>query len=241
MATPSPPAWKSGCVRDALRRLMRWPPAMAIRFGSLRRLAPVSRLFGFDRGLPIDRFYIERFLAAHATDIRGVALEVGDDRYVRRFGGDRVTRVHVTRIEPDPDRTILRADFEHADSLPPDTFDCIVLTQTLQFIFDVRAAVRTLHRALKPGGVVLATVPGISQISRFDMDRWGEHWRFTTLSARRIFEEAFDPSNVAVEAAGNVLAATAFLQGLAADELRREELNHVDDDYQLLITIRGAK
>jgi len=38
-----------------------------------------------------------------------------------------------------------------------------------------------------------------------------------------------------------VLAATAFLNGLATEELRKEELDHYDPHYQLLITIRARK
>jgi hypothetical protein len=106
----------------------------------------------------------------------------------------------------------------------------------------VHSAVRTLHRILRPGGVVLATVPGISQIVRYDMDRWGDYWRFTSLSARRLFEEAgFSKSDTIVEAHGNVLVATAFLQGLSTRDLQTEELNHQDPDYEVLITVRAVK
>ena len=94
-------------------------------------------------------------------------------------------------------------------------------------IYDLRAAARQLYRALKPGGVLLATVPGISQISRYDMERWGDYWRFTSLSARRLIEEA-GSMEVTVRTYGNVLSAIAFLHGLAADELREKELNYSD-------------
>jgi hypothetical protein len=99
----------------------------------------------------------------------------------------------------------------------------------------------TLHRALKPGGVLLATFPGISQISRYDMERWGEYWRFTTRSACKIFEEHFSAANVSVEAYGNVLAANAFLQGLALEDVRQKELDYFDPNYEVLITVRARK
>jgi SAM-dependent methyltransferase len=132
------------------------------------------------------------------------------------------------------------ADLSRGEGLPSEAFDCIILTQTLQMIYDLRTPLRLLWDALKPGGVLLATVPGISQISRFDMDRWGDYWRFTTLSARRLVEEA-GPLDVTVKAYGNVLAAVAFLHGLAAEELREDELNWPDPDYELLIAIRAVK
>ncbi len=218
------------------------PPPGRVRFGSLRRVTPLSRAFGKDRGgLPIDRYYIERFLAVHAADIRGRVLEIGTDSYTRRFGGDRVARSDVLDVlEGNPKATIV-ADLTRADHVPSDTFDCIVLTQTLQFIYDVRTALRTLHRILKPGGVLLATAGGISQISRWDAERWGHYWNFTTGSARRLLEEAFPSGTIDVGAHGNVLAAVAFLHGMATHELRRDELDYRDPDYELVVTMRAIK
>jgi glycosyltransferase involved in cell wall biosynthesis len=218
------------------------PAARRVRFGSLRRLAPVSRQFGWDRGgLPVDRYYIERFLERHAADISGRVLEARDDAYTRRFGGANVTQADVLHpVAGNPKATIV-ADLTCADQIPGDSFDCIVLTQVLPFIPDVAAAVRTLHRILRPGGVALVTVPGISQIVRYDMDRWGDYWRFTSLSARRLFEAAFTAGEVQVEAHGNVLVATAFLQGLTTRDLRTDELGYRDPDYEVLITVRAVK
>lgn len=105
----------------------------------------------------------------------------------------------------------------------------------------MRAALRTVARILKPDGVALVVVPGISQIARYDMDTWGEYWRFTSLSARLLFEEVFRPEDVTVSTYGNVLSATASLQGLISTELRREELDSYDRDYQVLIGIRAVK
>jgi glycosyltransferase involved in cell wall biosynthesis/SAM-dependent methyltransferase len=218
------------------------PAARPVRFGSLRRLAPVSRKFGWDRGgLPVDRYYIERFLARHAADVAGHALEVRDDAYIRKFGGARVTRTDVLHPTAGNEKATIIADLTSADHVPSNTFDCIVLTQVLPFIPDVQAAVHTLHRILRPGGVVLATVPGISQIVRYDMDRWGDYWRFTSLSVRRLFECGFPEGEVAIETYGNVLAATAFLQGLSSRDLRPEELDYHDPDYEVVITIRAVK
>ena len=73
----------------------RVPAVGRVRFGDLHRLTPISQCFGFDRGLPVDRYYIERFLARHASEIVGRVLEIGDDTYTRRFGGSRVSRSDV--------------------------------------------------------------------------------------------------------------------------------------------------
>jgi SAM-dependent methyltransferase len=223
------------------QRLSHWPPVGKVDFGDLRRLSPVSEKFGLDRGLCIDRYYIEEFLTRFAIDIRGHVLEVGDDRYTKKFGANRVTRSDVVHVEEGQPNATLVADLSRDRALAPDRFDCIICTQTLQFIYDVPAALRCLYRILKPGGIVLATFAGISQVSRFDMDRWGDYWRFTTLSTRRVFDEVFPPENIQINAYGNVLASVAFLHGLAAEEFTKEELDYHDPDYQLLITVRAVK
>jgi SAM-dependent methyltransferase len=141
--------------------------------------------------------------------------------------------------EGNPEATFV-ADLADAPHLPADAFDCVVLTQTLQLVYELRAAVATLYRILKPGGVLLLTVPGVSQISQ---DPWREswHWGFTSLAIRRLLEEAFPATLVDVEAHGNVLAATAFLQGIAVEELEPAELDHHDAQYEMLITARAVK
>jgi len=223
------------------QRLRRWPPVGMVEFGSLRRLTPVSQSFGLDRGLCIDRYYIEHFLGQHSGDIKGEVLEIGDDIYTTRFGGEQVTGSDVLHVTEDNAKATIVADLTHAEQIPSDAYDCIVLTQTLQFIYDVRKVVETLYRILKPNGVLLVTCSGINRISRYDMDRWGEYWRLTTLSASRLLEEFFPPSNVTVQGYGNVLAAVAFLHGLAASELRQEELDYCDPDYDILIGVRAVK
>jgi SAM-dependent methyltransferase len=213
----------------------------ALSFGDLRRLTPVSEVFGFDRGTPLRRFLIEQFLQEHAADIQGCVLEVGDDSYTTRYGGQRVLKSEVLHVtQGNPQATIV-ADLTCADFIPADFFDCIILTQTLQCIWDIDAAVRTVYRILKPGGVILSSLPGISQASRHDMDRWGDYWRFTTQSAQRLFAGIFPPGNLEITAYGNVLVASAALYGLAVEDLRPEELDYYDPDYQVLITVRAYK
>ena len=158
-----------------------------------------------------------------------------------RFGGDRVVRSDVLHYSSgNPNATII-ADLTQADNIPSNSFDCIILTQTLQFIYRFGAAIDTLHRILKPGGVLLITSHGISQISRSDMNNWGEYWRFTSLSLRKAFGEVFPDSHITIKAYGNVLAATGFLHGLTAGEFRKEELDYQDPDYEMIIGGRIVK
>jgi SAM-dependent methyltransferase len=218
------------------------PPPGLVRFGDLRRMSPISREWGADRGGAVDRYYIDGFLDLNRSDIRGRVMEVGEDVYTRRFGGDAVTRSDVLEYPAGscPGATLV-ADLAAADDLPADAFDCVIVTQILQFVYDVRAAVRTLHHVLKPGGVALVTVPGISHINRHDPYSGLWCWNLTGLSMRRMFSEHFPAGAVEVETHGNVLAATAFLYGLGLPEVEASELDRRDPDYELLITVRATK
>jgi SAM-dependent methyltransferase len=143
-------------------------------------------------------------------------------------------------VSPGNPLATIVGDLQDAPQIPEDQFDCVVFTQTLHLIYDMPAAMRTLHRILRPGGVLLMTVPGISQI---DEDEWGGtwYWSLTALSARRLTCDAFPGGEIEVEAHGNVLAATAFLHGLATSEVADTELDHRDPHYPVVITVRAVK
>jgi glycosyltransferase involved in cell wall biosynthesis len=224
--------------RPVRGRVRRGAPALGrVRWGDLRRLQPIGADFGFERGTPVDRRYIEGFLERCADDVHGRVLEVAHATYTRRFGGAAVTASEVIHLSRDnPDATIV-GDLTDAAHIPDASFDCVLATETLHLIYDTAAAVRTLHRILRPGGVLLATFPGMSQID--DSDTWC--WSFTTLSARRLFAEIFGEANVEVEARGNVLAATVLLHGIAAEELTPEEIDHPDPRYPMSIHVRAVR
>ena len=217
------------------------PAVGRVRFGDLARTTPIDGDFGFGRGSPVDRFYIESFLDRNRNDIAGRVLEIEDATYSLRFGAERVTRQDVLHIRAGNPHATIVGDVTAADVLPRDSFDCIVLTQTLQFVYDLRAAVAQFHAALKPGGVILVTLPGISQIDR--ASGWGGtwYWTFSSASASRLFAEVFDVGSVSVESHGNVFAALSFLHGLASEELPPSKLLVEDPLYPVIVTLRARK
>jgi hypothetical protein len=231
-------------IRDSSSRATLQPVARQVEpvhWGNMRRLAPFSRIFAIDRGQCIDRWYIESFLKAHCADVKGRVLEIAGREYTAKFGGDRVLQSDVLHaVAGNPDATLV-GDLQTGTGIPDSAFNCMILTQTLPFIFDLKGTIETIHRSLQPGGVALLTFPGISQISRYDMDRWGDYWRFTDASARRLFADLFGTENVTVVTFGNVLTACAFLQGLASHELNVDELCHCDKDYQVTIGVRVVR
>ena len=215
-------------------------PAESWDWGDLRGPHPISRVFGYDRGLPIDRYYIERFLEMHRQDITGRTLEIGDDEYTRRYGDIRTTQRDVLHVHGRNPAATIVGDLAHAFHIPDETFDCIVVTQTLHLIYDIGGAITTLRRTLRAGGVVLATFPGISQLSH---DEWSGTWSWALSSqlARGLFATRFGERNVSVEVRGNLLAAAAFLQGLATAELTSAQLDADGRGCELLVGVRAVK
>ena len=215
-------------------------PFGAVRFGDLRRLSPISTNFGFDRGTPIDRYYVERFLRQYASDIHGRVLEAADNTYTTRFGGDAVTVSDILHLDASNPRATIVGDLARHDVLPEASFDCIILTDVLHYVFDMRAGVASLYRALKPGGVLLLAMPGVSAL---DYGDWGSAvvWSLSAAAARRLFEERFNADGMVVEAHGNVFAAMAFLQGLAMEEVAHEELDAHDPRYPIVVAVRAVK
>jgi SAM-dependent methyltransferase len=217
-----------------LRRLTR--PAW---LGTIRRTRPLSRYWGSDRGSPVDRYYIEGFLQRHRADIRGRVLEVKEPLYTRRYGSG-VTAGDVLDIDAGNPQATVVADLAAADGIPEGTYDCFVLTQTLQLVYEIRAAVAHAHRALRPGGVLLVTVPAASRIVD-GTDHYGDFWRFTPASCKALFGEVFGAENVTVEAHGNVLATIAFLTGMAREELSARELDDGDPSFPLVLCVRAVR
>jgi SAM-dependent methyltransferase len=214
------------------------PPVGNVRFGDFRRLTPLSRCYGYDRGRPIDRYYIENFLESESEHIRGNVLEIGENTYTRKFGKG-VSRSDVLHVSEEAAGATYVDDLSDGSTLPSNEFDCVILTQTLHLIYDMKAALATIYRILKPGGALLATVPGITQISDEEWnDTW--YWSLTTNSAKRLCAEVFAPQAVHVNAFGNVLAASSFLQGLADSELTRKELDYFDPEYPVTVTIKAV-
>jgi SAM-dependent methyltransferase len=225
-------------IAPYLRALVRSRRPVGIT--NLARLRPVSDIFGWERGTPIDRRYIGDFISSNRNLIRGDLLEIGEARYSREYAA-RVQSVSVLHAVAGNSAATLVGDLTQPETLPAGAFDCFLCTQTLHVIFDVARAIAGTAYVLRPGGVLLATVPGISQISRYDMDRWGDYWRFTTASIRKLFEPHF-AGGVHIRAYGNLVAAIALLQGIAVEDMPEPRLlDEPDDNYQVLIGIVARK
>lgn len=225
-------------LKQALKAVRRPFGMIAMNVGRIRSSRPLSDVWGEDRGTPIDRHYIEGFLAKHAGDVHGHVLEVQEDDYSRRFGGGRVTRQDVLSLDSSNPRATIIGDLADPKTLPAGQFDCIILTQTLHLVFDMAAALANVHRALRPGGSALITVPGITPLDRYDfLDSW--YWSLTEPALRRLLSGPFRPENVSVQTYGNLYAATAFLHAAAVEEVSKRKLDRFDRVYPVTIAARA--
>lgn len=204
---------------------------------------PASTKMGCDRGKAIDRFYIENFLHSNERFIQGDILEIADDEYSKKYSGEN-SNFHILTYDSTVQRTnnLIYGDLTNQETLISNSFDCFICTQTLNFIYDVKEAIKGIHYVLKDNGVALITVSGLSQISPYDYPRWGDYWRFTDQSLSRLFADVFGENAIQVETYGNLLSSLAFLQGFAVEDIKDETILHERDPFfQCIIGIVAKK
>ena len=199
------------------------------RFGDLARTEPLGR-WGYERGTPVDRWYIGRWLQEQARHVTGHALEVKEDLYSSELGA---STVEVLDIDVDNPRATLVGDLCEPGVLPTDGYDVAIVTQTLQFVADPAAAVRHLLGALRPGASLLLTVPCLSRV-----DGPADRWRWTPAGTHDLLDSCAPGRPREVRGLGNGLAGRAFLFGLAAEDLPTGALDPADPALPLLVAAR---
>jgi SAM-dependent methyltransferase len=200
---------------------------------------PLSNYYGIDRGIPLDRFYIEDFLENNKAFIRGICLEIQDRVYTERFGKDGIVASHVLDFDKKNDKADIFADLRKIPEVKDNTYDCIILTQVLQFIDEPNSVISECFRILKPGGIVLATLP---TVSRIDLTAGIENdfWRFTKAGAKTLFGKV-PFSETIVESRGNCRAGLYFLAGVAWEETSKGVLETEDESFPVIVTVRARK
>jgi ubiquinone/menaquinone biosynthesis C-methylase UbiE len=211
-----------------------WRP---VRWGSLRRTAPVNNDYGRGRGTSVDRWYINEFMSANADAMTGRILELQNGEWSSKYRDPATSTVTVLDVNPNNPEVTYLADLNEPDSIQPASFDCVVVPQTLQYLSDLVVSLRTLGRAVCAGGTVLVTMPTISKLDA-SCGPDADLWRLTPSGLARLIETALPDATHAVSGFGNVLTAVAFLEGLAAEELSAAELAYHDPDFPLLACAR---
>jgi len=201
---------------------------------------PISKMFGSERGKAVDRYYIESFLAKHSHDIHGVVMEVSTNQYTRKYGEDRVEKSIISHVKGWGNRSI-KCNFETGEGIIDNSIDCLICTQTLQYIFDLQSAIKNIYRMLKEEGTALITVPGIKPLCEYDNEKWGEYWSFTSKSLERLCSLVCEPDNIEIYQYGNVKIATAYLYGVCCEELTEKDFEYQDMQYPFLIAAKISK
>ena len=215
------------------------PAVGKINYGDLRRTKPFSNDFGYMRGGPIDRHYIEQFLSNHSSDIKGRSLEVGDNKYTLTYGKQKVTTSDILDINTANKKATIIADLTNADQIPSNTYDCIILTHVISMIYDYKAALQTVHRILKPSGVLLLT-SGVG-FKIHQNPNCEIHWNISDICFKRILGESFSPDNVTTQRLGNIITMTSFLFGIGRTEIKENEYKFNDVDYPVIFGVRAVK
>jgi SAM-dependent methyltransferase len=216
------------------------PDTGEVILGDFNRTSPFSEEFGYDRGGPIDRYYIENFLEKNEALIHGRVLEIGDNEYTLRFGKSRVAQSDIFDIDSDNSKATIIGDLSNASNISDNNFDCIILTQTLHMIYNYSDALATCFRILKQNGTLLLTVPGITNIDYNDeKNSW--MFSFTKGSIQKALTDIFPTERIQVETYGNVLTATAFLYGMGLPELPKHQVDFTDPHYQVIISAIATK
>ncbi len=199
-----------------------------------KNLKPISTIYGFDRGMPVDRFYIEKFIETQKKSIRGRVVEIVDDKYIRMFGKDQVTKADVIDLFPTKLANI-HADLRNMPQVKSNTYDCVVITQTYNVMDDFESGIKEVSRILKPGGVVLVTVPVLSPGWNLKVN----FWRFGEKGLKSVFGKYF--KTVKVQGLGNQKACEYFWVGMATNDMTKMELEKQDDKYPLIYGVVGIK
>lgn len=206
------------------------------RFLLNRSVVPISSKFGFDRGTPIDRYWIESFLEEKKGLINGVCLEVTDNTYTKRFGQDRILKSDVIDIDPSNKLANIHGDLRDLKNVKSDTYDTVILTHVLGLIDEPSKAVSEIYRVLKPGGKLVLTSSCLGPIL-------GEtvFWRFTSNSMKYVLTKNFDIKNIEIKTFGNVLTGQAFWIGMSQEELSQKELSFNDHRFPCVVTAIAYK
>lgn len=207
------------------------------RWGNLRRTTPFSPTYGFERGTPVDRYYLHGFLRAHGDLITGDVLEVQSSTFTSQFGHD-CTRTDTFDVIPLFSPTYL-CDLAHSEAvLPSAAYDCLLLPNTVQHLRELDACLRNAYRVVKPGGVILATAACFIPLTG---DTLPDYWRLSPAGWSEKLAGQWPGSELVVTGHGNCLVATAAQMGLAAEELTGAELDANDPRFPVLTTILCRK
>jgi SAM-dependent methyltransferase len=208
------------------------------RWGNLRRLRPFSESYGFERGTPVDRYYLHRFLEEHRHLITGRVLEIEYPSHTRQYGHDLTATDSVNIVAGTyPNLTYLVDLAQSEGVIPDDSYDCFLLPNTLCVLRNIEGCLRHALRVVKPGGVILASTGTFVPLTGARDD----YWRLSAEGWRELTSRTWPGCDVRIEHHGNCLTTVAAMLGLALEELKSAELEYHDPRFPVLVTFYCRK
>jgi SAM-dependent methyltransferase len=210
------------------------PAPGSLDWGDLRRLVPLCPRFGFSRGTPIDRYYLDRFVERIRPEVTGDVVELGGRDSNRESYG----LIGATRYRGLDQRArssvSLAGDAHDSSILPERSLDAVLAFNVLEHCHSPWLVAENMGRWLRPGGKAFCMVPSAQRLHRMAEDYWRPlpaalPLLFTGFSATRL------------EVFGNPLTTLAALLGIAVEELSQRELDATHPDYPVASCIVATR
>ena len=208
-----------------LRRVGLVAPAVgSLDWGDLRCSRPVCGFFGTTRGEPVDRYYLAQFLDAVRHEIHGDVLDIGGERSNRDlYRLCRINRYVTLALSSDEVADVI-GDATDESLIPAASLDSVLLFNVLEHCVEPWKVVETVRTWLRPDGKVFCMVPNAQRLHGYPRDYWrplpdAVHWMFRGFAEPRLFVY------------GNPTTVVASLLGIAAEELRPDELDAFHPDF----------
>lgn len=224
----------SNVVRRIYRHGLLTIPFGAIEYSDFKRYAPLCHDYGYSRGTPIDRYYLEQFIREIRSYVVGYTLEIGGSRenqYLYGFTNAMSYKTMDMHQKPEVDIT---GDIHDPNSLGSNSFDSIILFNVLEHCEKPWIVVENIYNWLTKRGSVFCMVPNSQRIHRDPKD----YWRILPDGMRSLFAK-FPIKQLYLY--GNPITTIATMMGVAAEELSSEELNSFNSEYLVATCIYACK
>ena len=202
---------------------------------TLRSIKKHSEKFGFDRGTPIDRYYIDHFLKnLNLENNFNRSLEFGEILYSDSFKvKEKYFLSHPEYETRDIASNQILFDLNSEHSYEGTKFDLILSTNVINFTKNPFVSIKHHIDMLNSRGTLVLTVSASMPISKFDAERWGDYWRFTPDGLNQLLRTL--NCEYHIKSFGSFVTSIAFLCGLSAEEIDATDLNKNDDSYPIVV------
>ena len=208
-------------------------PVGSINLGSFANGKPFCHEFGYTRGTPIDRVFLDVFIDTIRDQVYGATLEIGgrkEDKSLYRFQNAEPFETLDVEAGSGADHV---GDAHCITLFRPGSWDSILAFNVLEHCERPWIVVSNFLYWLRPGGMAFCVVPNAQRLHRGPRD----YWRILPDAASSLFS---DFEEVTILRYGNLLTSQAAMSGIAAEELHYA-MAYSDRDYPTVTCISARK